>query len=131
MRGPSWTGSQPRAARFAQCFFLADPAVYRLTIEAKHVVLYTNAREEQEFIVLLPEGARPVRVLEGQDVHRLADEYITARSHDGGLVVAALEGPKGKRRLELFREEHGRDPRDIAELAEWCRRTGRASAESR
>lgn len=87
VRGLSWTGSQREAAWFANraaLMSLADPAVFGVHVEEHDVLSYTDDREEQEFIVLLPKGARPVRVLEGQDVHRLADEYIAARSQDDG-----------------------------------------------
>ncbi len=67
VRGLSWTRSLERAQWFADrgpWFGLKDPAVFRVTVEANDVLAYCNGsyREEEEFIVLLPESARPIRV---------------------------------------------------------------------
>ena len=65
IRGLSWTGSLERAKWFAERgenLGLADPAVFKVTVNADAVLAYSNERNEQEFIVLLPESARPVRV---------------------------------------------------------------------
>lgn len=64
VRGLSWTGSLEKAQWFAQRFAKqsADPAVFRVTVGIEDVLAYNNGREEQEFIVLLPDSAKPVRV---------------------------------------------------------------------
>jgi hypothetical protein len=62
IRGLSWTGSRDRAAWFAVRFGLPCPGVYCLTVPEAAVLLYTNERKEDEFIVLLPQSARPVRL---------------------------------------------------------------------
>jgi hypothetical protein len=60
--GLSWTGSLERAREFAERLDLPSPSVYRITIEESHVLAYVNAKEEEEFLVLLPESAEPQRV---------------------------------------------------------------------
>jgi hypothetical protein len=62
-RGLSWTASLERARWFAQRMaFLGDPAVYAVTISREHVLAYSDGRNEQEFIILLPESVEPARV---------------------------------------------------------------------
>ena len=56
-RGLSWTGSLEKAWWFAQRqrhLHLADPAVYTAQVPAKYVFAYTNARKEDEYLLLLP-----------------------------------------------------------------------------
>ena len=63
VRGLSWTASQARAEVFAESWwYLRDPAVFRCVVMEDDVLVYTNARGEEEFIVLLPPSARPQRV---------------------------------------------------------------------
>ena len=65
IRGISWTGSLERAQWFAErgeYFGLADPAVFQVTVDIEDVLAYDDGRNEQEFIVMLPDSARPVRV---------------------------------------------------------------------
>lgn len=62
IRGISWTRSFERAKWFAKWFERADPAVFTVTVERSAVLAYTNARTEDEFIVILPADARPRRV---------------------------------------------------------------------
>jgi hypothetical protein len=65
VRGLSWTSSPEQAAWFALRYRrLADPAVYEARISEQAVMVYTNDRNEREFIVLLPRTVRLVR-LEG------------------------------------------------------------------
>jgi len=69
IRGISWTGSLERAQWFAkrgEYFGLADPAVYQVIVDADSVLAYSNERNEQEFIVMLPDSAKPVRVSKGR-----------------------------------------------------------------
>jgi hypothetical protein len=67
VRGLAWTASEDKAWWFADradWFRLADPAVYRVTVDEAHVLAYLNEsqRNEQEFLVLLPATARPARM---------------------------------------------------------------------
>ena len=65
--GLSWTRSiesarsfaHDHASRFASD---SDPGVYRITVDELDVLAYTNRKEEEEFIVLLPASVRPQRV---------------------------------------------------------------------
>ena len=67
---------------------LHDPAVFRVTITEDNVYAYLNDVEE-EFIVWLPDTARPLRVLDGEDlaaeaeVHQLKQKTILERSVPG------------------------------------------------
>ncbi len=63
VRGVSWTGDIKRARFFARRYpSLASPAVFQVTVDDSDVMAYSNEREEQEFIVLLSQTCRPVRV---------------------------------------------------------------------
>jgi hypothetical protein len=69
IRGLSWSLSEEKARWFADraaLWELADPAVYRVTVEASDVLAYVNSdrvgRGEEEVIVLLPTSAKPVRM---------------------------------------------------------------------
>lgn len=62
VRGFSWTGSRDQAAWFARRFGLADPAVYRVTVGEEHVLAYSDDRQEDEYLVLLPPNVRPRRL---------------------------------------------------------------------
>jgi hypothetical protein len=64
VKGFSWTASQDQARWFAARFagILPDPAVFRVSVAKRHVLFYSNARQEAEYIVLLPETAKPVLV---------------------------------------------------------------------
>jgi hypothetical protein len=60
VRGLSWTASLDRARFFARRYpNLHNPAVFRMTVSAEHVLAYTNARKEEEFFVMLPASMRP------------------------------------------------------------------------
>ena len=62
-RGFSWTTSLSRAQWFADRYSeLPDPAVLQVEVALRHVLAYSNDREEEEFIVRLPRNARPRRV---------------------------------------------------------------------
>lgn len=60
--GLSWTRSRERAEWFASRFALPDPAVYQALVPRKDVYAYTNERQEDEFIVILPKSVRPERL---------------------------------------------------------------------
>lgn len=61
VRGLSWTASLDRARFFARRYpELLDPAVFRVTVSAEHVLAYTNERQKEEFPVILPKRTRPV-----------------------------------------------------------------------
>jgi hypothetical protein len=62
VRRISWTTSEERARWFALRHNLPNPDVFRATVHEADVLTYTNGRSEQEFIVLLPERNRPVRL---------------------------------------------------------------------
>ena len=63
VRGLSWTGSLERARWFAGRFaHLTDPAVFRLRVSDCDILAYCRDRNEEEFIVLLPSSARPLRI---------------------------------------------------------------------
>ncbi len=62
VRGISWTTSEERARWFALRHSLPNPNVFRTTVHEADVLAYTNDRSEQEFLVLLPERNRPVRL---------------------------------------------------------------------
>jgi hypothetical protein len=60
IRGISWTASVERAGWFATVFYaerfhLPNPCIYRTTVEKEHVLAYSNDRQEEEFLVLLPQ----------------------------------------------------------------------------
>jgi cell division inhibitor SulA len=78
--GISWTGSLETAQWFANRsagFGLPKPAVYSAVVCADDVLTYSDQRNEQEFIVLLPETIRPKRILDSAALSTRADE-ITA-----------------------------------------------------
>ena len=60
--GLSWTGSPTKAAWFAERLLLPDPAVFTVTVDADAVLAYSNARREDEYVVMLPDSVRPRRV---------------------------------------------------------------------
>jgi hypothetical protein len=66
IRGLSWTRSIETARCFADGHAQReseweepDPAVCRVTVAEADVLAYSNSGEEDEFIVLLPEGVEP------------------------------------------------------------------------
>lgn len=62
-RGLSWTSSPNTAAWFATRFeHLADPAVYTITVDRKDIYVYTENRNEEEYIVNLPRELTPQRL---------------------------------------------------------------------
>jgi len=62
VHGISWSSSVERAewfaAWYADRFHLPNPCIYRTIVEREHILAYTNGRQEQEFLVLLPQGHR-------------------------------------------------------------------------
>jgi hypothetical protein len=62
VRGLSWTGSMDIARSFATRFDLSDPAVYRAIIQEPHVLTYIASKQEEEFIVILPDDVELHRV---------------------------------------------------------------------
>lgn len=58
-RGMSWTVAFDCAAWFARRYSLPNPAVLRVDVEARDVLVYLSGRGEQEFVVDLPPGKRP------------------------------------------------------------------------
>jgi len=71
VNGLSWTRSilqarefaEQHGLRFADPYLDPDPGVYRVTVSAAPVLAYTDVREEQEVIVMLPPHATPDRIL--------------------------------------------------------------------
>ena len=62
-RGLSWTSSPNTAAWFATRFeHLPDPAVYTITVDRKDIYIYTDERNEDEYIVKLPREMTPRRL---------------------------------------------------------------------
>jgi hypothetical protein len=61
VRGFSWTSSPTKARWFAERLMLNDPAVYRTIVPAGSVLAYVADRQESEYIVDLPAGARLAR----------------------------------------------------------------------
>jgi hypothetical protein len=67
IRSFSWTASLERAWWFARRFpDLYDPGVYTVTVGEDSILACVDDRKEQEFIVDVPQTAKPVRVSEGQ-----------------------------------------------------------------
>lgn len=64
LRGYSWTSSLDMAASFAERsgVYVQDPQVYQIKVSEQDVLAYTNLRQEQEFIVEVPDRLRPRRV---------------------------------------------------------------------
>ena len=62
VRGFSWTSLLEKAQWFARRLYLPDPAVFQVTVGIEDVLAYTDEREEQDFTVLLPDSAKPVRL---------------------------------------------------------------------
>jgi hypothetical protein len=67
LRGLSWSLSEGSARWFAErarIYGLHDPAVFRVTVDARLVLTFVDSTEggrgELEFIVRLPESVRPV-----------------------------------------------------------------------
>jgi len=59
IRGLSWTANRDRAEWFASrasLFRLKDAAVYRAVVPRELVLAYVTAREEDEYLVLMPRG---------------------------------------------------------------------------
>jgi hypothetical protein len=63
-RGFSWTASPDQARWFAQWFDLGAPAVLRVTAPADWVLAVVTDRDEQEFLLWLPDHIRPRRLIE-------------------------------------------------------------------
>lgn len=63
VRGFSWTASLDKAWWFAERFAV-DAAVFQVTVSIVDVLAYSNEREEQEFLVSLPDSVKPVRIKE-------------------------------------------------------------------
>lgn len=65
IRGLFWTDRLDKARWFADWHAeqrgLADPTVFRLVVPLPWIFAYSNARQESDFIVLLPREARPKR----------------------------------------------------------------------
>jgi hypothetical protein len=63
VRGFSWTASVEKAKWFAirLAEHLGDPAVYKVNFGRDAIIVYTNDREESEFI-LWPDSLRPVKI---------------------------------------------------------------------
>jgi hypothetical protein len=63
VRGYSWTASFKKAKWFAERLpRRADPAVYEVEAPERWVLVYTNERKEQEFLLRLPRGAELTQV---------------------------------------------------------------------
>lgn len=65
VHGFSWSMSRERAQWFADratCFGLASPAVYRAVLPESRVLAYTDARTEQECLVLLNRADKVERI---------------------------------------------------------------------
>lgn len=66
VRRVSWTADASEAAwfavRLAEQYGSKDPAVFRLVVERRRVLAYTNCRREQEFLFKPLRKDRPVRV---------------------------------------------------------------------
>jgi hypothetical protein len=75
IRGISWTALPERARWFAAWyagrFKLPNPSVYRTVVEQKDMLAYSNARGEQEFLVLLTSNHKI------QVVERLSDAAVS------------------------------------------------------
>jgi hypothetical protein len=71
VRGFSWTASYDTAVRYALRAGdggLEDPAVFMTTVREEAILVYTNARGEQEYLVWLPEDARPHRLMRWEQI---------------------------------------------------------------
>ena len=94
VRGLSWTASAQQAwwfaDRYAQVCDLADPAVFCMTVPEDAVLTYSNARQEEEFLVLVPRAARPKRVAIDQVAY---DRWL--RERDDRCTM--LRGPQPSR----------------------------------
>jgi hypothetical protein len=67
IRGLAWTSSEEVAWWFARRYdSLPRPAVYRAIVPKRYIYAYTNDRQEQEYICLLPDTFPVKRVTEGQ-----------------------------------------------------------------
>jgi hypothetical protein len=62
VHGISWTASQETARWFARRYDLPNPDVFRTAVNEADVHVYINKRKEEEFLVLLPNGNKPVRL---------------------------------------------------------------------
>lgn len=86
VRGLNWTGSLDRARWFAERFAkLGDPAVYRVTVPESAVLAYSNARAEEEFLVLLPATVRPARLRLARRARTAAPPRKPQRGRRGAL----------------------------------------------
>jgi hypothetical protein len=61
-RGISWTASLEKAKWFANRFYLEKPMVYESVIDLDQVYAYSNGRNEQEFICLIPDNHKLKKV---------------------------------------------------------------------
>jgi hypothetical protein len=62
IRGISWTGSLDRAIWFAKRFDFEKPVVFRATVEKSLVYVYSNERQEAEFLCKIPINLKLARV---------------------------------------------------------------------
>ncbi len=54
-RGISWTADYDKAVWFANRLYCKDPAVLKADVDRECVLAYSNKREEQEFMCIIPE----------------------------------------------------------------------------
>ena len=101
IRGLSWTSLLDKAWWFAKrsgnwCdSSIPDPGVYRVELDERDVFAYTNGREEQEFITIIPAHVRPVRV----DTFGHPIQTLLSRVHSGrGESRAATNSRSTSRR---------------------------------
>jgi hypothetical protein len=62
IRGISWTTSLERAIWFAKRFNFQKPTVFSATVEKSMVYLYTNERQEAEFLCKIPSDLKLKKV---------------------------------------------------------------------
>jgi hypothetical protein len=62
VRGISWTACRETARWFARRYNLPNPDVFCSVVNETDVLVYTNRRNEEEFLVPLPDNNRPDRL---------------------------------------------------------------------
>jgi len=84
IKGFSWTGSLETAAWFA-CRYedLVNPAVYQVTVEKKDVLWFTNERDEDEYVICLPDSVKPKRLKIGiQELKAMSNQVNEKRQEE-------------------------------------------------
>jgi hypothetical protein len=87
-RGFSWTSNLETAKWFAKRLvpYLKDPAVYRVVASKDDILFHTKARNESEYVVLLPKKTHLECVWKGTDADCVFEEWDEAENETANTM---------------------------------------------